>query len=46
VLDTSTTGLGTTANLPEGKYYWRVRAKNSLNVYGRWSPVRSFTIDW
>lgn len=31
--------------LVDGKYYWRVRAKNSLGTFGPWSKVRAFTID-
>ena len=31
--------------LPEGKYYWHVRAKNSMGVYGDWSAYRTFFID-
>jgi predicted phage tail protein len=29
----------------DGKYYWRVQAKNANDVYGGWSKVYSFTID-
>ena len=32
-------------DMPEGKYWWRVRAKNSLSVYGPWSASRSIVID-
>jgi len=28
-----------------GKYYWRVRARNTSNQAGAWSSFRSFTID-
>ena len=28
--------------LPEGKYYWRVRAINTSSARGPWSTVRSF----
>ncbi len=31
--------------LPDGKYYWRVRAANSVPVFSYWSAVRSLTID-
>ena len=31
--------------LDDGKYYWRVRAKNSNDVYGRWSSAWYFTVD-
>jgi hypothetical protein len=33
------------ADLLEGKYYWRVRARNSDNVAGPWSSVWNFTVD-
>ena len=34
------------ATLPhDGKYYWRVQAKNENNVYGKWSAARYFTVD-
>jgi hypothetical protein len=32
-------------SLPDGKYYWHVRAQNVINVYGPWSSYRYFTID-
>ena len=28
---------------PDETYYWRVRARNSKGVWGKWSEVRSFT---
>jgi hypothetical protein len=31
--------------LLDGKYYWRVRAVNTLNYPGVWSLVRAFTVD-
>ncbi|HLO17757.1 MAG TPA: right-handed parallel beta-helix repeat-containing protein [Anaerolineales bacterium] len=31
--------------LPNGKFYWHVRAYNSLNQPGGWSLLRAFTID-
>ncbi|MDM8000931.1 MAG: hypothetical protein QUS33_13330, partial [Dehalococcoidia bacterium] len=31
--------------LPDGKYYWRVRAMNANNVYGAWATSRYFTVD-
>ncbi len=31
--------------LPDGKYYWRVRARNLNNAAGPWAAYRSFTID-
>jgi aqualysin 1 len=33
------------STLPEGKYYWRVQAKNNLSEYGPWSAYRSFFVD-
>ena len=33
------------SDLPDGKYYWRVRAINTADTHGTWSLVRSFTID-
>lgn len=32
--------------LPDGDYYWRVRAVNAKNDAGRWSGGRSFTKRW
>lgn len=34
-----------TEPLSDGKYYWRVRAKNSLNTHGNWSDIWDFTIN-
>ena len=31
--------------LADGTYYWRVRSKNIIDVYGSWSTIRSFTLD-
>jgi uncharacterized repeat protein (TIGR01451 family)/CSLREA domain-containing protein len=52
---TFTSGLQTAASavtsytpssdLAEGTYYWRVRAKNILDVYGLFSAPRAFTVD-
>jgi hypothetical protein len=33
-------------SLPDGKYYWRVRAVSAKEDAGRWSPGRSFTKRW
>lgn len=33
------------AELPDGTYYWKVRATDSLGNVGNWSAVRSFTKD-
>jgi hypothetical protein len=35
----------TLTTLPEGKYYWRVRARNVNNAAGPWAAYRYFTID-
>ncbi len=35
----------TAGALSEGKYYWRVRAKNTTLVSGPWSSVRTFIVD-
>jgi hypothetical protein len=35
----------TATTLPDGIYYWHVRAINSNGTLGAWSAVRSFTID-
>lgn len=42
---TSLTQITVSPALPDGKYSWRVRALNDLNVPGPWSLVRVFTID-
>ena len=31
--------------MPEGTYYWQVRATDAAGLAGPWSPVRSVTID-
>jgi len=43
-------GLATTYTpfsplIPDGKYFWRVRARNADGVYGKWSDARFFIID-
>jgi hypothetical protein len=35
----------TADSLSDGKYYWRVRARNANAVYGAWSTTRYFTVD-
>lgn len=37
-------GLSAPANLPPGRYYWKVRAWNAANQPGGWSVTRSFTV--
>ncbi len=44
-------GLDTTAitddqTIPNGSYFWRVRAMSATNVPGRWSPMRRLTKRW
>ena len=34
-----------TSPLPQGTYYWRVRAMDSKSVWGRWSYIFRFTVD-
>ncbi len=38
-------GTFTSPDLSEGKYYWRVQAKNSEGTYGKYSTTGTFTID-
>ena len=40
-----TTLTFTSAELADGKYYWRVRAQNAVDGYGKWSSSRYFTVD-
>ncbi len=35
----------TPADMPDGKYYWRVRAVNTEGVQGSWSSAWYFTVD-
>ena len=35
----------TTSSLSDGKYYWRVRARNVNGAYGSWCAARYFTVD-
>jgi hypothetical protein len=41
---TSSPGLEV-SSLPEGTYYWQVRARDALGEAGPWSEVRTVTID-
>ena len=38
-------GTFTSPDLSEGKYYWRVQARNSEGTYGKYSTTGTFTID-
>lgn len=42
---TATDALVIPAPLPDGKWYWRVRARNSVGAPGTWSVKWYFTID-
>jgi hypothetical protein len=35
----------TVPDLPDGLYYWRIRAIDEVGVAGSWSVTRSFTVD-
>ena len=44
--DMTVAGTSTTASaLPDGKFYWQVRAVNSAGVAGSWSKYWAFTVD-
>lgn len=43
---TANTTYITFGALPDGIYYWRVRAGVDSSTWGDYSPVRSFTKDW
>jgi Mg-chelatase subunit ChlD len=45
VISTSALRYNIGSNLPDGVYYWRVRAVNTLGFPGAWSAARRFTID-
>ncbi|MBI5955254.1 MAG: S8 family serine peptidase [Chloroflexi bacterium] len=45
ITPTGATSYTVTAPLTDGLYYWRVRTSNYLRVPGKWSAVRSFTLD-
>jgi len=40
-----TSDLTTTFTLPDGKYYWRVRALDPYGAKGPWSAVRIVKVD-
>jgi hypothetical protein len=42
----TTTGFTNAAAIPNGTYYWRVRAVSATNVPGRWSRIRKITKRW
>jgi len=35
----------TTSALSQGTHYWRVKAQNSIGIWGDWSSVRNFAIE-
>lgn len=41
----TTDTYATTYNMPDGIYYWRVRAWNDTTLWGSWSDINLFTID-
>lgn len=43
-LDMNTLNV-TTSSLPDGVYYWRVRAQQANGSWGRWSPTEIFVIN-
>jgi hypothetical protein len=42
----ATTGFTNAQSIPDGSYYWRVRAVSTANVPGRWSRARRLTKRW
>ncbi len=40
------TALTSDQTIPNGTYYWRVRAVNAKDVPGRWSPIRKLVKSW
>lgn len=42
----TTTGYTNTEPIPNGTYYWRVRAVSATGVGGRWSRIRRITKRW
>jgi hypothetical protein len=45
LLTTVDTTVTPTPDLPDGKYFWRVRAVNEFEVTGLWSAAWTFTVD-
>lgn len=47
VVSTFVNGLSytVTSAFTDGQYYWRVRAYDANNQFGKWSSTRSFTVD-
>jgi len=45
-VETRNTAYTLQHSLPDGDYYWRVRAVNAADDAGRWSPRRSLTKRW
>ena len=44
ILSANTTASTSTASLPEGNWFWRVRGVNSEGTPGAWSEVRTITV--
>lgn len=42
----SNTAVTNDQTIPNGTYYWRVRAVNAKDVPGRWSPIRKLVKRW
>ena len=45
VASLKTSDLTATFTLPDGKYFWRVRALDPYGAKGAWSAIRSFKVD-
>ena len=45
VTSLKTADTSATFNLPDGKYFWRVRALDPYGAKGPWSDYRKFTVD-
>ena len=47
IQDSTLTGTSYFAgeNLPDGEWYWRLRAKDDLGNWGEWSEIWMFTVD-
>jgi large repetitive protein len=45
-LSLDTTAITNSDTIPDGTYFWRVRAVSATNVPGRWSGTRKLTKHW